>query len=77
METVHIKTNKAWAKAVQELLDIALKSAWIQALQWATHILNILDVDEEFFKKIDEENTAQKKQMQEELEKKDQWASKK
>ncbi len=73
MEKICIKVNKAWNKALQELLDIALKSAWLQAMNWVAHLMNSIDVDDDFFKKIEDEKIAE----QEAKEKKESWESKK
>lgn len=55
MEKIHIKVNAAGNKAIQELLDIALKTWGLQALNWVVKLLQTIDIDEEFFAKKDKE----------------------
>lgn len=58
MEKICIKVNTAWNKALQELLDIALKSAGINAMNGVSHLLNSIEVDEDYFKKLEDEKIA-------------------
>ncbi len=70
MEKIHIKVNAAWNKAIQSLLDIALKSWWIQSLEWVVSILNSVDIDEVFFEKIEKEKQEALEKAQKENSKK-------
>lgn len=62
MEKIYIKVNSVWNKAIQELLDIALKSGGISVLNWVSHIINSIDIDEEYFENIEKEKQTQKKE---------------
>lgn len=52
---LRIKTNTDGAKAINTLVDIALKSGGLQNLPAALEIMNSVDVDQEYFDKQDKE----------------------
>ena len=71
METkaqVRIKVNAEGNKAIQELLDIALKQGGLQAINGVSQLLNSIDIDQEYFEKVDAE-VKKKAEAQKEVEK--------
>lgn len=52
---IRIKTNAEGGKAIQELLDIALKQGGLQSMNGVAQIMNSIEVDEEYFANLDKE----------------------
>lgn len=44
MEEMKIMVNETWLKAIQELLDIAIRNTWIRWIEPANKILSCIEL---------------------------------